>query len=793
MKKERLVAFVATCVILLSAQSATAQFDLNLFGDPERVGSDAATATATVTTRLAPVSGTDEVLLSITVATSDDAWTYAMGGSFSGKTTVSIDPAQIVGLTALEAEFTPDHSPKREHDEVFMMEVDKFPGGVTWTRRFRRDAAGDSVPQISGTLVYNLCTAEACQRHTEQFTVTLADAGDAPLAVENVADAGAAASDAADADLTLGYMVVPTRTVQGEQEPDPIRLQFQLAETAEGDWLLTFIMELDDDWHTYALEPTEDQNEVPTTIEFTELSGLEAVGGLESVLPHAVHQTVSGTTSNIHEHQAAWTQRFRRVGNEPVGLVGTFMYQLCNSEKCLIPKRVEFALGNLQDSTHTAGAAPATLKVSEEPQLSIVTPETEASGNIAWQLILAFLGGLILNVMPCVLPVIAIKILSFVQQAGESRTKVLALNMSYTAGVLTVFLTLATLAMAISLGWGTQFQNVIFTMSMAAVVFVMALSLLGVFEIPIPGFAGGGHQREGLPGAYLTGIIATLLGVPCTGPLMAAVFAWALKQPPSVTYAVFTSMGLGMASPYFVAGFFPGVVELLPKPGMWMERFKQFLGFILMGTVIWLIYVLPDDYRITFMVFLLGLSMAFWMIGSMYNSTSPVGKKWKVRLSALVCIGIFSSSAWFLQFGFGEEHHLHWEPFTEQRMAQLVEEGRPVLIDFTANWCQICKTNEFVALNRQGTKQFVEEHNVATLMADYTQENPEIKKWLNEFQQDSVPLTVIIPPRRGTERVSPILISGPYSQAMLLEKLEEAVLGTTRTASAESGNEVTLH
>lgn len=786
MKKERLVACLAAWVLLLTAQTASAQFDLNIFGEPERVGTQSAGATATVTTRLEPVAGTDEVVLSITVDTSDDAWTYAINNQFVGRTKVEI--ASIVGLTPLDELFTPDHAPKHEFDQSFMTEVDKFPGGVTWTRRYRLDPASDAPPMVVGEIDFKLCNAEACQPKKEAFTATLADAADIHVATTPGVDE---VPEAPEVDLSLGYMVVPTRSVRpGERAPDPVQLQFQLTEESDDEWLLTVIMQMDEGWRTYALEPTEDQNEVPTTIEFKELSGLEPIDRLVTVTPSVVHRSVTGTTSNAHEGQAAWTQRFRRVGDDPVGLVGAIKYQLCK-DVCRAPLPFSFSLGALQTADDVADATAAMLTVSNDSRLAIDVPEPQVAGNIAIQLILAFLGGLILNVMPCVLPVIAIKILSFVQQAGESRAKVMGLNLAYTAGVLSVFLTLATLAMTISLGWGTQFQNAIFTMSMAAVVFVMALSLLGVFEIPIPGFAGGGEQREGLPGAYLTGIIATLLGVPCTGPLMALVFTWALRQPPAVTYAVFTSMGLGMASPYFVAGFFPGVVNLLPKPGMWMERFKQFLGFILMGTVIWLVYVLPDASRITFMVFLLGLSMAFWMIGCMYNVASPAGTKWRVRLSALACIGIFSGAAWFLQHGFGS--HLPWEPFTERRMTELVEEGRPVLIDFTANWCQICKTNEFVALNRSETLEFVNDHNVATLVADYTQENPEIKHWLSRFNQESVPLTVIIPPRRGTEQVSPILISGPYSQAMLLEKLEQAVLGGTHTANAETGgNEVTL-
>jgi thiol:disulfide interchange protein len=781
-----LAAFAACLLTACAASAQDFDFDDFNFGTPEQFGTQAESATATVTAQLVPVAGSDEVLLSITVGTSADAWTYAIGGESSS---TQITTSSVVGVTALEEIYTPDHAPKRETDPITNREMDKFPGGVTWTRHFRLDTASGAEPQVVGEIRYTLCTAATCTQQTETFTAVLATAGAAP-SVEDVA-APSETEKPAGGGLTQGYMLVPTRNLQGEQKPDPIRLQFQLEELSADEWELTVIMDLNEGWRTYAQHQSDNENVVPTMFEFSGFSGIEPVAVVEDLTPASVHQSsVPGEKpSNVHHQQAVWSQRFQRVGTDPIGLAGSIRYQLCNDRECLIPKTVKFSLGSLQSPDDIATASAPALAVSNDLQLDIHVPETEASGNLGLQLLLAFLGGMILNVMPCVLPVIAIKILSFVQQAGESRKKVLMLNLSYTAGVLTVFLTLASLAMMISLGWGTQFQNVVFTMSMAAVVFVMALSLLGVFEIPIPGFAGGGEQREGLPGAYMTGIIATLLGVPCTGPLMAAVFAWALKQPPVVTLSVFTSMGLGMASPYFIAGFFPGVVNFLPKPGMWMERFKQFLGFVLMGTVIWLVYVIPSTYQITFMVFLLGLAMGFWMIGSMYNAASPAAQKWRVRLCALFCVGAVSSGALVLQYGSGS--HLPWEPFTERRVAELLDEGRPVLIDFTANWCQICKMNEYWALNRYRTKLFVEEHNVATLMADYTQHNPEIKEWLTEFQQDSVPLTVILPPRRGNEPITPITISGPYTQETLLEKLEQAVQRGTQTAQSEAGaNEV---
>ena len=246
--------------------------------------------------------------------------------------------------------------------------------------------------------------------------------------------------------------------------------------------------------------------------------------------------------------------------------------------------------------------------------------------------------------MPCVLPVIAIKVMSFVQQAGESRGRILALNAVYSVGVVAVFLVLATLAVGISaggdtLGWGGLFQKAEFNLTMACVMFAMGLALLGVFEITIPGVIGsaaGGAHREGLGGAFLTGVFATLLATPCTGPFMGPALAWSVKQPPATTFLIWGMMGLGMAFPYLVFGFFPQAIELLPKPGNWMVRFKQFAGFALMGTVIFFASFLSTKFVIPLLLMMYGIAVGLWMIGNLYSPISPVKQKTAVRIAAAV-------------------------------------------------------------------------------------------------------------------------------------------------------------
>ena len=229
--------------------------------------------------------------------------------------------------------------------------------------------------------------------------------------------------------------------------------------------------------------------------------------------------------------------------------------------------------------------------------------------------------------MPCVLPVIGLKIMSFVQQAGEHRARVFSLNVWYSLGMLSIFWLLATMASAASLGlsdeslgWGEQFNYDRFTIPLLSVVFVMGLSFIGVWEIPIPGFMASGKagdlaQREGLGGAFFKGVLTTVLATPCSGPGLATALTWSATKPPALVYLVFTAMGLGMAMPYLLIGAFPRLVRFIPKPGAWMETFKQFMGFVLMGTVVYMFTLIDQKYFVPTLALIFALWAACWWIG----------------------------------------------------------------------------------------------------------------------------------------------------------------------------------
>ncbi|MFH1303797.1 MAG: cytochrome c biogenesis protein CcdA, partial [Planctomycetota bacterium] len=428
-------------------------------------------------------------------------------------------------------------------------------------------------------------------------------------------------------------------------------------------------------------------------------------------------------------------------------------------------------LGDLTNATPVALSSVEELKSTDDVDEIIITSDDQ-NQTLASYLFFAFLGGLILNVMPCVLPVVAIKVMSFVQQAGENRMRIFLLNIFYSLGVLTVFLGLASLAVFAGLGWGGLFQSTKFNIVMACIVYAMGLSMLGVFEIPVPGMVGsaaGGQQKEGLTGAFLTGILATLLATPCSGPFLGPVLAWSVQQTPNITYLVWLTMGLGMASPYLVFSVFPKAIAWLPKPGMWMVRFKEFSGIVLMGAVIFIISFLDESLTIPVLIMLLGITTGLWMIGSLYTHNSSLRKKMTVRVTALLLTG----GICFFGYNMSQKstNDLPWVPFNVAELKRLRAENKTVLIDFSAEWCLTCKTNEKFALNTPETLELIKKHNIVPMYADYTDYSPTIKEWLDKFKSVSIPLTVIFPANRPNE---PIIIRDLYSQTTLLEALQQA-------------------
>jgi thiol:disulfide interchange protein len=321
-------------------------------------------------------------------------------------------------------------------------------------------------------------------------------------------------------------------------------------------------------------------------------------------------------------------------------------------------------------------------------------------------LVMGFLAGLILNVMPCVLPVIGLKLMSFISQAGESRWRVFSLNVWYSLGMWAVFMVFATVAAVLHLlgetfAWGEHLGDPRFSVPLLALVFVLGLSMFGVWEIPIPGFMGSGKanelaDKEGPAGAFFKGVLTTILATPCSGPFIGVAVGIAVIAPLWLNFAVFTSMALGMAFPYLVVGAFPQLIKRLPKPGGWMETLKQFMGFILMGTGVWILYFLEQRFVIPVLAMLVGVAAACWVVGAI-----PYSASFQQRLRSWALAGVFtalgilllvsllpppSDSAVVQRRPSADSPELPWEPYTPETLSRYREQGHTVLVDFTADW-----------------------------------------------------------------------------------------------------------
>jgi len=452
------------------------------------------------------------------------------------------------------------------------------------------------------------------------------------------------------------------------------------------------------------------------------------------------------------------------VDPENLAIKGALEGQACDENSC-IPVELSF-------NAKLGEGMPV-----PTPQQSV--QELPASRTSLWTIAgYGILGGLILNLMPCVLPVIGLKIFSFAKQGGQSRAHVLGLNVAYSAGLLAVFMVLATLAAGVQLGisdtsygWGQIYTLTWFKVTMTALVFAMALSFLGVWEIPIPGFATSGKAtalaaQEGMFGAFCMGVITTLLAVPCSGPFLGPVLGYTISQPPSVTYLVFASIGLGMAMPYLLIGAFPPLVSWLPKPGAWMDTLKNLMGFALLATVVYLFSTLNHDYFIATLALLVGIWFACWIVGRIpaYAEANVRFRSWATAFMAAAIVGVGS-----FQFLTPSKSPLPWQPYSPQALAVARAQGKTVLVDFTADWCLTCKVNLAFAINRKEVKDLVERNGVVTLLADWTDNNDVIKKALLELNSQSIPLLAIYPadPNREVMILPDVLTQGTVLDALV--------------------------
>ncbi|MEE2750511.1 MAG: thioredoxin family protein [Myxococcota bacterium] len=414
-----------------------------------------------------------------------------------------------------------------------------------------------------------------------------------------------------------------------------------------------------------------------------------------------------------------------------------------------------------------AGDVPAEGPPSEPLENAESTPSPGSDIGLLKMLGLAFLGGMLLNVMPCVLPVLSLKLYSLVEQSDVSQAERRVAGLAYTAGIVLSFWALAGVliglrsSLGLGLGWGFQFQYPPYVLALATVVFVFGLSLFGVFEVPAIGAnkANDASQGEGAVGYLLTGAFATLLATPCSAPFLGTGMGLAFSLPAWGILLAFSAAGLGLAAPFLLVAFVPALFRFLPKPGAWMESFKQLLGFTLMATTVWLVDVFMAqtgrEGGTGLLAFFVFVGLGAWIFGR-WGGLGRTGRQQGSALAVAVVISALAGRAFLVMepaesavvgselsvdLDFTEE--IPWQAFSEERVASLA--GRTVFIDFTADWCLTCKVNEKQVLNTETVRTAMAELGVVPLMADWTRRDEVISEWLQRFGRAGVPFYLVLP------------------------------------------------
>lgn len=616
--------------------------------------------------------------------------------------------------------------------------------------------------------------------------------------------------------VLCGFLLLPfvSSIAQEQDNPQQVEISAQVSRVAPDEAELVITAKIQPGLHIYA--QSQPKPFLATKITLKPDNQIRSAGPfVPSKEPVLMKHEKLGVELHEHEGTVSWRSRIQlKDSNAATFIIGTLFSQACEKDRCFAPTTTPFQV-QLAGTSHplTTQQETAAMDLSlkqtmgdkNSDEMSSADDQENSSFSLnelnvtkqqkpqsAWSVLpLAFIAGFLLNFMPCVLPVVGLKLLSFVQQANSDRKRIMLMNLSYTAGLLSVMMILATLAVFAGLGWGEQFSSTAFTVSLSAIVFAFGLSFLGVWEIPLPGFVGsvgGKTPQEGYGGAFSKGVLSTLLATPCSGPFLGAALAWAVTQPGFLTFSVFATVGLGMASPYLIIGLFPSMIRFLPKPGNWMIAFKQIMGFIMLATVVYLMSFMPIAAVVPTVLLLLGVGIGLWYAGRVpaHETIRKQLRAWSVAAGMVVIIGLLSftwlqgvmqqrferaaqrfisSHVEVSQSALVENQTvgaIQWESYTPERLESLLKAGKPVFIDFTADWCLTCKANEAAAIETREVATALRESNVIALRADKTEPNPAVDHLLRQLGNSaaSIPFYAVFPAGKPN---APILLDGVYA------------------------------
>lgn len=450
----------------------------------------------------------------------------------------------------------------------------------------------------------------------------------------------------------------------------------------------------------------------------------------------------------------------------------TFHYQACSNSICLAPASVSASL---------------TKGVSEPPV------SKKKSESFLLLLTFAFLGGLLLNLMPCVLPVLSLKLFGFIQQAGQSRKRLISLGLSVTAGILC---SLWTLALIVSLartngdsaGWGLQFQSIHFIALMVVILSIFAASLFGAFDIWLPGQVltkmDDAGKKKGYAGAFFTGVLLVLLSTPCSAPFLGAAMGFAFTASTPVLFLFFSAAALGLSFPYLIVCIFPKALSLLPKPGPWMVSFKKVLGLFMLGTAVWLIWIAYGVSGLTGIFFLSLLSLISILGGVVLGRFAPPSKPFSREVICITSIVILLFGTWqmvarpFINQALTEKREAleemsqdadGWLRYSPDLMRALAQEKQTIFLNITADWCLTCKANEAMVLSRDTIKKALENPGIVKVKADWTQKDDVIRMLMESLNRSGVPVYAVYP---GGDLYKPEILSEILTVDAVLKALK---------------------
>ena len=480
----------------------------------------------------------------------------------------------------------------------------------------------------------------------------------------------------------------------------------------------------------------------------------------------------------------------------------TFHYQACDNSICLAPASVDIRIGNKagignslkKNDEEAAGDAQALNGAAGSDGFAgnDGSAGKEGAAAVALLLFFAFVGGIILNLMPCVLPVLSLKLFSLIKQAGQSRGRLVALGISTTAGILVSFWALAGIVAAIkagggAAGWGMQFQSPGFIAFMIIILTAFAMSFFGMFEVWLPGSAttkmdAAGH-KAGLVGAFFTGALLVLLSTPCSAPFLGTAMGFAFTASTPVLFLFFTAAGLGLALPYLLVSAFPAVLKVFPKPGKWMVILQKVMGVLLLATVAWLLWIVNEQAGGMGVALFVGFILATAFFSFCIGKFAPPGSSFAYEVRLLVIGAIAFAFTWFTWSAPQYEKILNerfearmakqvledgWYRYSPEAVAEFAKAGRTIFIDATADWCLTCKANEAAVLSDKDLLQKLDSAGVVRMKADWTRETPEVNELLYSMGKSGVPAYAIYPKGDKSKQVvlPELLTSGLILEAI---------------------------